>query len=132
MNNTLEPNGPENPSLTAPLLPEAAQEVEPTPGYWLKRLLACNPFYLLSVALLLYACYRISIEPRLFNNEQAHLIFNFGALQLYELLLAGTAVLLARRLVWYDSTLLVGVENLLLLVPFILISQAGLISRAML
>ena len=33
----------------------------------------------------------------------------------YEVLLVLTAVLLARRGIWYDSTLLVGLENLLVL-----------------
>jgi hypothetical protein len=96
---------------------------------WLRHLLACNPFYLVSVALLLYACYRISIDPKVFNNESAHLFFNFSSLQVYEALVAGTAILLGRRRIWYDSTLLVGLENLLLIAPFILISQAGLIDR---
>ena len=42
-----------------------------------------------------------------------------------------TAIFLARRAVWYDSTLLVGLENLLVLVPFMLISQAALIDGRM-
>jgi hypothetical protein len=33
----------------------------------------------------------------------------------------------ARRSLWYDSTLLVGLENLLVFLPFILISLAALI-----
>ena len=102
------------------------------PLYWLRRFLACNPFYLVSVATLLYGCYRVSLEPKLFNNEVAHLYFNFSSLQVYELLLVATAILLARRKIWYDSTMLVGLENLLLFVPFILISQAGLIDGEML
>ena len=111
-----------------------SQASPPEKNHWhvLRRLLACNPFYLVSVGLLLYGCYRISIEPKVFNDESAHLFFNFGSLQVYELLLAGTAIFLARRRIWYDSTLLVGLENLLLLAPFILISQAGLIDRRML
>src|SRR4051812_13886376 len=76
--------------------------------YWLKRFLACNPFYLVSVALLLYGCYRISMEPKLFGQESLHLVFNFSSLQFYEILLVLTAIFLARRQIWYDSTLLVG------------------------
>src|SRR5256885_9802010 len=91
---------------------------------WLQRLVACNPFYLISVALLLFGCYRISVEPALYNHEAAHLFFNFTSLQIYELLLVATAIFLARKRIWYDSTLLAGLENLLILVPFILISQA--------
>ena len=126
MNGADEPNVPKIP----PNLPtETKSETPPLPsaGYWLRRLLACNPFYLVSVALLLYGCYRISLEPGVFGKESAHLIFNFGSLQAYELLLVVTAVFLSRRRIWYDSTLLVGLENLLLLVPFILLTQAALL-----
>lgn len=126
MNEADEPNPPEVP----PILPNQIKSPTPPPppgNYWLKRLLACNPFYLVSVALLLYGCYRISLEPGIFGKESAHLIFNFSSLQTYELLLVVTAIFLARRRIWYDSTLLVGLENLLLLVPFILFTQAALL-----
>src|SRR2546423_633313 len=95
---------------------------------WLRRVLVCNPFYLVSVALLLFGCYRISLEPALFKHESAHLFFNFTSLQIYELLLVVAASFLAARRIWQDSTLLVIIENLLILVPFILISQAALIN----
>lgn len=126
MNEADEPNPPEVP----PTLPNQIKSTLPPPppgNYWLKRLLACNPFYLVSVALLLYGCYRISLEPGIFGKESAHLLFNFSSLQTYELLLVITAIFLARRRIWYDSTLLVGLENLLLLVPFILLTQAALL-----
>jgi hypothetical protein len=96
-------------------------------SHWFKRVLACNPFYLVSAALLLFGFYRVSVDPGFLKTEVSQLIFNYSSLQLYELLLAVTAILLAWRRVWYDSTLLVGLENLLVLVPFILISQAALI-----
>src|SRR5262249_41978689 len=70
--------------------------------------------------------YRVSID---FHAETAQLAFNFSSLQVYELLLVGTAIFLASRRIWYDSTLLVVLENLFLLVPFILVSQAALIDR---
>src|SRR4051812_7463310 len=110
----LTPNPIPAPIATAPL--------------W-KRLLACNPFYLASAALLLYGCYRISLEPKLFNRETAHLYFNFLSLQTYECLLVVIAVFLGIRKIWYDSTLLSGLENMLLIVPFVLISQAALIQQ---
>jgi len=125
MNEADEPNPPEVP----PILPIETKAGAPPPSAadWLKRFFACNPFYLLSVALLLYGCYRISLEPGIFGKESAHLVFNFSSLQTYELLLVVTAIFLARRQIWYDSTLLVGLENLLLLVPFILLTQAALL-----
>lgn len=108
----------------------------PTPAsprnlvYWLKRLFVCNPFYLASAALLLYGMYRVSMDPKFLATEVGQLTFNFSALQGYELMLVGTAMLLAARRIWYDATLLVVLENLLLLVPFILVSQAALIEQS--
>ena len=98
-------------------------------SYWTRKFLVCNPFYLASAALLLFGLYRVSLDPGFLPGEIAQLRFNFTALQLYELLLVGTAMLLARRLIWYDAKLLVAMENLLVLVPFVLISQAALIER---
>src|SRR6202042_2117217 len=95
-------------------------------SWWLRQLFACNPFYLVSAALLLYGCYRLSVDPAWFTGETARLYASFSSVQLYELLLVATAIFLARRRSWYDSTLLVGLENLLIFVPFILISQAAL------
>ena len=98
-------------------------------AHWLSSFLACNPFYISSAALLLYGFYRVSIDPHFLPRETAQLIFNFSALQSYEILIVLTALFLAARQVWYDSVLLVTLENLLVLVPFILISEAALIDR---
>src|ERR1051325_353618 len=100
-------------------------------SYWLKKLLACNPFYLVSAALLLYGFYRVSIDPGFLNGESAQLGFNLTSLQFYEAMLVVTAIFLARRCIWYDSTLLVFLENGLALVPFILVSQAALINSSL-
>lgn len=95
-------------------------------SWWLRKFFACNPFYLVSAALLLYGCYRVSIDETFTDHETARLLFNFSSVQVYELLLLGVAIFLARRCLWYDSMLLVGLENLLVFVPFILISLAAL------
>src|SRR5258708_5029821 len=113
------------PTLPVPLRPPPARPL----AYWLKKLLVCNPFYLASAALLLYGFYLVSNDANFPGRETAQLNFNFGSLQLYEVLLVATAILLARRRIWYDSTLLIGLENLLILVPFILITQGSLIDR---
>ena len=94
-----------------------------------RLLVASNPFYPVSAALLLYGFYRVSADTHFLPGEVAQLIFNFSSLQVYELLLVITAVFLARRCVWYDSMLLVGLENMLAPVAFILVSQAALIDR---
>lgn len=98
-------------------------------GDLIRRFLACNPWYLLSAALLLYSFYLISADRTFLATEVSQLSFNLGSLQLYEALVVATAIFLARRAIWYDSTLLVGLESLLVLVPFILVSQAALINE---
>jgi hypothetical protein len=90
----------------------------------------CNPFFLCSAALLLFGVNRLSGEEKLFRDEIQNLLFNFSALQFYEVLVVFTAVVLARRQVWYDSSLLVVLEQGLALVPFMLISQATLQGEA--
>jgi hypothetical protein len=79
--------------------------------------------------LLLFGLYRVSVDPTFLTAEVSQLTFNFTSLQFYELLLVGTAMFLARRLIWYDAKLLVTMENLLVLVPFMLVSQAALIDE---
>ena len=128
--NETNPEIPVPPTRTATTTATAPAPTAPLPwGRWFRGFLATNPFYLLSAALLLFGIYRISVGPGLFSTETAQLAFNFGSLQFYEILLVGTAILLARRAVWYDSTLLTFVENALMFVPFILVSQAALIEQ---
>ena len=123
---------PADPAADAPGEPMQTPPVPPQPfSGWLRKLFACNPFYLVSAALLLFGCYRISIEAPLLKLESARLLFNFSSMEFYEILVVVTAVFLARRRLWYDATLLVGLENLLVFVPFILISQAALIDAGM-
>ncbi len=99
--------------------------------WWLRRLLVCNPFFLVSAALLLFGINRLSLDPAFLGGEEPKLLFNFGTLQVYGGLLALTATLLARRQIWYDSSLLVVMEHGLVLVPFILIGQAALIGQGL-
>ncbi len=122
------PPGTQNQDFAAPpSLPSPPPNHLPRPiAWWLRRFFACNPFYLVSAALLLYGCYRVSIDETFADHETARLLFNVSSVQVYELLLVGAAIYLARRCLWYDSLLLVGLENLLVFVPFILISQAAL------
>jgi hypothetical protein len=131
-------NDDTNPAASNPPLPPILEHravpfvrpPAPKPlSYWLKKLLVCNPFYLASAALLLYGVHRISLDMNFFATETSQLTFNFSALQLYELLLAATATLLVTRRIWYDASLLVVLENLLWIVPFILVSQAAFIAQ---
>src|SRR5258707_15249267 len=97
-------DNPDPPPTPTPFAPSyfavAASSSERRMSFWLRRLLACNPFYLVSAALLLYGIYRVSVDPGFLSEETAHLFFNFTSLQVYELLLVGTAIFLARRRIW--------------------------------
>jgi len=127
MNNKDFPAGPvETPPVLTAVASRPNKGASPSV---IKRLLAYNPFYLTSAALLLYGLYRISVDPSFVNREVAQLCFNLSSLEIYEALVVFTAILLAARAIRYDSNLLVGLENLLVLVPFILISQAALIDQ---
>ena len=113
-----------------PPMPEGipAQEMQTNASVsWLRRLLVCNPFYLASAALLLFGLSRLTQDPRFLTTETREVLFQFGVLQAYGFLLVGTGLWLARRRIWYDSALLVVLENGLLLAPFLGISQAVLL-----
>jgi hypothetical protein len=138
MNENDEANVPNVSNVPPPVTPNRGFEATPSlspPGpeqaprplsWWLRKFFACNPFYLVSAALLLYGCYRVSIDETFADRETARLLFSFSSVQVYELLVVGVAIFLARGYLWYDSMVLVGLENLLVFVPFILISQAAL------
>lgn len=123
----MDENPPSN-ALQNQTVPTVITPPQP-PSFWIKKFLACNPFYLISAALLLYGFYLVSSDANFPGREVYQLGFNFGSLQFYEFLLVTTAIFLARRRIWYDSVLLTSLENLLVLVPFILISQAALINQ---
>lgn len=95
-----------------------------------RYLLAGNPFFVFSAVLLLYAMRRLSFDSRLFSTELSQLIFNFSSFQFYELILIATAIFLAHRRIWYDSTLLVFIESLFAFVPLMLVSQALLVENS--
>src|SRR3954470_18888967 len=88
---------------------------------WVRLLLAGNPFFIASAALLLLGINRLAVDPSFLRVEETKLLFNFSALQLYELLLAALTLFLAGRAFFYDSTLLVAIESIVLLVPFMLV-----------
>ena len=96
---------------------------------WLRWIVARNPLYPLSAALLLFGIHRLSADPTFLAVEEAKLFFNFSALEFYEIMLVGVALLLAHRRIHYDATLLTIIENGLVFVPFVLVTQAVLIGR---
>jgi hypothetical protein len=117
------------PRFIPPIMPAIAREIPPAIDFSVlfKRFFSCNPFYLLSALLLIFGMYQVSTGAGFSRREMTQLVFNMSSLQVYELLLVITAVFLARRQLWFDSTLLIGLENVLAIVPFILLTQVGLI-----
>ena len=91
-------------------------------------LVAGNPFFLFSPMLLLYGLFSVATEPEMLGQEATSLAFNFSCLGLYEILLVVTAIWLAGRRLTYDASVLMWLENLLLFVPFLLLSQASFLS----
>jgi len=114
-------------NASTPSVPPRINEPQALPDlpHLIRRFLVCNPFYLISAACLLYGLYRLTLEPSIHRAELGQLATIFGSLQIYEVLVVATAIFLARRLIWYDSTLLVMMENMLVLVPFILVTLAA-------
>ncbi|MSU58183.1 MAG: hypothetical protein EXS35_08385 [Pedosphaera sp.] len=104
--------------------PDAFALSGPILANFFRRFLSCNPLYLASAGLLLYGINQLSSDPSVAGAEPAQITFNFAALFLYEILLVWTAIVLARRTIWYDALLLVGLENLFVLIPFSLVSRA--------
>ena len=117
-----DPDSPEPNPANAENQVSSPGEPSPDWRYWARRLWVCNPFFLCSAALLLFGVNRLSVDPNFLNDVTQNLLFNFFALQFYEVLVVATAVVLAHRKVWYDSALLVVLDNGLALVPFMLIS----------
>ncbi len=130
-----DPGNPSAPSLAPssvpPESPSAAPPLDASALFlgWAKILLARNPFYIVSAGLLVWSMRRLSLDSRIFSDEFPQLVFNVSSFQLYEFLLVATAIVLARRRIWYDSGLLVGLENLFLCAPFLLVSQALLLEN---
>lgn len=94
---------------------------------WLFR----NPFFPFSAVLLIYGVRQLYLDPGFLGGvERPKLIFNFSALQLYAAMVVGVAILLARRKTWDDATFLVLLENVLVLAPFILLTQAIYLDKA--
>lgn len=104
--------------------PNANVAPAPSGRSWVKHIIARNPFFPISAGLLLYGINQLSTEPKLVGAEFSMLRFNFCALVGYEMMLILTAVALSRRKIWYDALLLIGLSNVLIIVPFSLISRA--------
>lgn len=92
-------------------------------------IVAGNPFYPMSAVLVLLGVFLLSGEEAFFGSETRQLVFNMSAVQIYGLLMVGTAIYLNRKQIIYDAVLLAALVSLPILVPFVLISQAASLGR---
>jgi hypothetical protein len=95
----------------------------PLPARVLSAVMVCNPLLLLSPLCLLYGIYRAVVAPNLFATDTANTIFNFVALACYVLMVCVTSTLLARRGIIPDTVMLLLLNGLLFVAPFILIAH---------
>src|SRR4029453_119075 len=84
---------------------------------------------LISAGLLLYGLNALTTDSGFVGAESSMLRFNFCALAVYEVMLVITAIALARRRIWSDAALLIGLANAFVIVPFSLVSRAAWLSH---
>lgn len=101
----------------------ALQESRPLPARIGAAVMVCNPLLLLSPICLLYGIYRAVVAPNLFANDTDNTVFNFIALGLYVLMVCVTSTHLARKRIIPDTVMLLILNALLFVSPFILIAH---------
>src|SRR3954471_8237642 len=99
------------------------EELRPLRARIAATVMVCNPLLLLSPMCLLYGIYRAVVAPNLFATDTANTIFNFVTLACYVLMVCVTSTLLARRGIIPDTVMLLLLNGLLFVAPFILIAH---------
>jgi hypothetical protein len=99
------------------------EQTRPLPSRVLASIIVCHPLLLLSPMCLLYGIYRAVVAPTLFATDSRNTIFNFIALALYVLMVCATSTLLARKRIIPDAVMLLLLNALLFVAPFILIAH---------
>ena len=87
----------------------------------LKKIVICNPLYLVSALCILLGIYFVSIDENLLRSDLVQLLFNFSSLQIYETALILAAAFLFRKKILNDSQLLVLLDAIFIFIPFILL-----------
>jgi hypothetical protein len=98
-------------------------ELRSMPAHIAAAMMICNPLLLLSPLCLLYGIYRAVVAPNLFATDADNTIFNFIALASYVLMVCVTSTLLARKRIVPDTVMLLLLNGLLFVAPFILIAH---------
>jgi hypothetical protein len=101
----------------------ASEPSRPLPARIIAAITVCNPLLLLSPLCLLYGIYRAVVAPNLFPTDTGNTVFNFLALATYVLMVCVTSTLLARKRIVPDTVMLLLVNALLFVAPFILIAH---------
>ena len=106
-------------NASEPSLPQTVSK----PSRFIAAITLCNPLLLLSPLCLLYGIYRAVVAPNLFATDTSNTIFTFLALAIYVLMVCVTSTLLARKRIVPDTVMLLLVNALLFVAPFILIAH---------
>src|ERR1043165_4769477 len=101
----------------------APEESRPLPVRIAAAVMVCNPLLLLSPICLLYGIYRAVVAPNLFATDTDNTVFNFIALAVYVSMGCVTSTLLARKRIVPDVMMLLLLNGLLFVSPFILIAH---------
>lgn len=92
---------------------------------WLKRFVTVNPFFVASALMILVGIALVLNDETSFpTTNESSLVFSMISVELYQACLVLAAVFLAKRLVHTDSLLLVVIEFVFLVIPFILLTAA--------
>ena len=92
---------------------------------WLQQFINFNPFFIASALMILLGMALVVNDDSLFSSEgPSSLIFSLASVELYQVCLVLAAAYLAKRLIHYDSLLLLVIEFVFLVIPFILLTVA--------
>lgn len=90
-----------------------------------RKIMVCNPFLILSPLCLLQGIQEAVRNPNLFATDLTNTLFVFGALLVYLTLLGVISTRLGERLILADATLLLCIQSVLFIAPFIQLMQTA-------
>lgn len=88
-----------------------------------RKVMICNPFLVLSPLFLLQGIHEAVRNPNLFTTDLSNTLFVFTALLVYLTLLGVISTRLGERMIFADATLLLCIQMVLFIAPFILIAH---------
>ena len=91
---------------------------------WLKPMVRINPFFVASSLMVLAGIALALNNDAFLESNESSLAFSLSSIEFYEVCLIVGSVWLAKRLIYKDSLMLLVIEFIFLVIPFILINPA--------